>query len=340
MNICLISYELPPSGGGEATYTYNLARGLNDRGHNVVIVVPKAVAKLASEKLDLGRIRLEGVDILERPLARVVSFMTRFARDMPKISERHKIDLAHFTFDYPSIPLKLGFDTPIISTLHHLHYVEALSMIRSNENIIKQIPHMLQQMFLSFSERTLMNQSRAVIAVSKFTYDTAIKYIGARSSNMFIVPNSIDTDLYARGSGVEEFLETYNISSERIILYVGRVEKSKGLEYLIRGFASVCSRFQSANLVIVGAGDAAYVAKLQDEARIARVNHKITFTGKIEQSLLLQAYRSAEIVVLPSLMEGFGLTVLEAMTVGKPVVATRVGAIPEIVEHKQSGILV
>ncbi|MGH2639216.1 MAG: glycosyltransferase family 4 protein [Rhabdochlamydiaceae bacterium] len=343
MNICLVSYELPPVGGGEGTYTYNLARGLSDRGHNVILFVPRHVSKKSSETIQLGNIVLVPVDLVERPFVRVASFMARVIRMMPKISSDWRIELVHFTFDYPALPMNLGFERPVVSTLHHLHYVEALSIMRSNKNIVRLVPYMAQQMLLSYSEKKLMSQSRAVIAVSKFTHDSAIKYAGCKSSNLYIVPNAIDSNLYvepARGNIGSSFRELYKLGSDRIVLYVGRVKKSKGLEYLIRGFARVCDRVPSAQLVIVGGGDASYVMKLRNEAIKSHIDQRITFTGRIEQTLLFQAYLASEIVSLPSMMEGFGLTLLEAMTVGKPVVATRVGAIPEIIVDKSSGLLV
>jgi glycosyltransferase involved in cell wall biosynthesis len=216
-------------------------------------------------------------------------------------------------------------------------------MLHYTKNLVSLIPNVARLLLLSSSEKTLLKQSQAIIAVSKFTYNSAIKYVGVRSTNWHIVPNGIDTSLFAEQyshNAGDVFRKRYGLISKKLVLYVGRVERSKGLDFLIQGFAKVSDRFGDARLVIVGSGNAEYLNRLRREARREGIDQDTLFLGKIEQDLLLGAFHASDLVVLPSLMEGFGLTLLEAMTAGKPVVATRVGAIPEVVENGLTGLLV
>jgi len=347
MNICLITYELPPSGGGEGVYTYNLAVGLSNRGHQVTIVSPLHISAghmRESELFSDHNIRLLPVNVMQRPLARVSSFMKSSIRALREISSVSKIDVVHFTFDYPAYPPVdiTGLDLPIVSTLHHLHIVEAISMLHSRKNPILLMPNVLRQFLLSQSEKKLLERSQRVIAVSQFTYRSAIQYAKTNPEILRMVPNGIGSNLsknHDLSKTSKTFCNDYSTSPGNFVLYVGRIEQSKGIEYLIRGFAKV-SRFKNLKLVIVGGGTPSYFQELKRASLEVDIANQVVFTGRITDEMLSGAYASCGIFVLPSLMEGFGYTLLEAMSFGKVVLATNVGGVPEIVKNGVNGFLV
>lgn len=127
-----------------------------------------------------------------------------------------------------------------------------------------------------------------------------------------------------------------------VIGTVARLHPVKGLSYLVSAFAEVLRVFPQAHLIIVGGGGSGVEA--QEEARLRRQVENLGLAGAVTfagyRHDVPQWLARMDIFVLPSLMEGLGLALLEAMALEKPVVATRVGGIPEIVEDGHSGLLV
>ncbi|HZW55668.1 MAG TPA: glycosyltransferase family 4 protein [Nitrososphaerales archaeon] len=343
MNICLVSYELPPLGGGEGTYTYNLAKGLAYLGHKVVLVVPEQVAVIASQELQPDLVVVKPVKTSQRPLMKVSSFLNGFFRLAPSLVREFELDVIHVTFDYPPFPVTIGrLGAPVVCTLHHLHNVEALNIIHHQKNLLSILPTLARLTMLSMAERRLMSQCQGILAVSNFTRVSAVRYAGIDQHKISVVSNGIDIALYSKTDRIgatTDFCKKFGITtSEKVVLYVGRIEKSKGIEFLLEGFVQVRKKLSDARLVIVGGGSSSYVAELKKLNE--DLGQRAIFTGRIDERLLLGAYSASSVVVLPSFMEGFGLTLLEAMVSGKPVVATRVGAVPEAVEDGVSGFLV
>jgi glycosyltransferase involved in cell wall biosynthesis len=124
----------------------------------------------------------------------------------------------------------------------------------------------------------------------------------------------------------------------RRIVYVGAVLRDKGVFDLVEAMRSVCARHPGAVLTIVGGGDHLDLAR--DAARAAGLHGSIEFVGWRTRDEVLGALAGSDVFVLPSHFEGLPNAVLEAMASGLPVVATRVGSIPEVVEEGRSGLLV
>jgi glycosyltransferase involved in cell wall biosynthesis len=123
---------------------------------------------------------------------------------------------------------------------------------------------------------------------------------------------------------------------ETVLGIIARLVEQKGHCYLIEAFAKALQQNRNLRLLIVGSGT--LEDDLKDRAQKAGVSHKVIFTGyRPDTADLLSAI---DIFVHPSLWEGFGLSVLEAMAMGKPVIATRVSALPELIEDAVSGFLV
>ncbi len=123
------------------------------------------------------------------------------------------------------------------------------------------------------------------------------------------------------------------------LVYVGRIDKEKGLEYLLRAMPIVIDNIPDAHLEIVGDG-----SEKENSMRVVRelgIGGNVTFVGWVPSDRIEQYYRKSTIVVVPSLWpEAFGLVGVEAMSVGRPVIASRVGGIPEWLDDGKTGFLV
>ncbi|MCL4325125.1 MAG: glycosyltransferase family 4 protein [Candidatus Thermoplasmatota archaeon] len=124
------------------------------------------------------------------------------------------------------------------------------------------------------------------------------------------------------------------------VLFVGRLASNKGLDVLLTAFAAIRPKFPEVRLVLVGE-DAGAGAETISLAKSLGLGESVLMTGFLKDDrLLASAYREAEMLVLPSEYEAFGLVLLEAMAQGRPVIATRVGGMPEVVAEGRNGILV
>jgi glycosyltransferase involved in cell wall biosynthesis len=335
MRVCLISYEFPPGGGGEASYVRGLASGLGRMGHEVFVVTPRGPSEGSpSELFKVIRTRPR------RSFVRELEFLSEAERAVSSLAARGRIDLAHVTFDYPTFLVRLRRrGVPCVATVHHLHLVEAMAMLRHESGARKKVGQVLRASALTALEGRLARQCEAVIAVSAFTAWSVRRFLSVPPEAVRVVRNGIDAGEFAAGDK-GRFRGSFPQLGDKTVLYVGRLERSKGVHYLIPAFARVLAGVPDATMAIVGRGGGDYSRELVRIARSEGVLDRITFTGRVTQGLLADAYAASAVVALPSLMEGFGITLLEAMASGRPCVGTRVGAVPEIVEDGVNGLLV
>jgi glycosyltransferase involved in cell wall biosynthesis len=180
--------------------------------------------------------------------------------------------------------------------------------------------------------RATLRRADRVVAVTRLEAHW-LGSLGVDSSRIQVIPNGIDlTEFEARPPRRES-------DGGPRILYVGRIyPEQKGLESLVEAFA-LLPRPLDARLRLVGE-DWGGLARLERIARDLGVAGRMNATGPIPRRELLSEYASSDLFVLPSLFEPFGIVLLEAMAAGLPVVATRVGGIPEVVEENRTAILV
>jgi len=169
----------------------------------------------------------------------------------------------------------------------------------------------------AWAERKALEWADAVTAVSR----SAAERYRSLGFNVIHVPNAIDpADLPEEGT---RFFE-------RQVVYCGRLSREKGVDLLIEAIKRI-----DANLVVVGGGP------LERELReLARGNPRVRFTGPLPRGEALKLVKGSDVFILPSRHEGLSTALLEAMAMGVPVVATRVGGNPELVEHWETGLLV
>jgi glycosyltransferase involved in cell wall biosynthesis len=155
--------------------------------------------------------------------------------------------------------------------------------------------------------------------------------LGIPKMQIRIVPNAIDT---------ERFKPSAEAKDENLILFVGRIDPNKGLTVLLKALYYLKTKVK---LIIIGPPGRPwyfkYCLKLINEVNNNKV-HKVTYLGVCKTETLIRWYQKASIFTCPSLSELFGIVNLEALSCATPVVATNVGAIPEIIKNHKNGILV
>ena len=180
--------------------------------------------------------------------------------------------------------------------------------------------------------RSIVYRRAAVcIAASRAVAEEFIK-LGVGRNNIKIIPNGVDSKkFYVWG-------RTPHIKNEFVILSVGRLEKIKGHKYLVEAFAEIKKKIPGARLTLIGNGSER--KNLEAQAVSLGVRGDIEFQGELSHDKLPEYYSRADIFVMPSIQEGFGIAIIEAMASGVPVIATKAGGHLDIIEDNKTGILV
>ena len=163
------------------------------------------------------------------------------------------------------------------------------------------------------------------------------------------IHNSVDTDRWHPGltdhPGTEAVRQAYGLRPQRTVLFVGRTVPEKGVHCLIEAMAHVVRKLPDARLIVAGSpfvrAQSQHPFLSRIKKRAAELDGAVAFTGYVDHAETPHLYAAADLVVVPSLWrEPFGKVVTEAMAVGKAIIASNRGAIPEIIAHNQDGLLI
>ncbi|MEH6625333.1 MAG: glycosyltransferase family 4 protein [Motiliproteus sp.] len=193
----------------------------------------------------------------------------------------------------------------------------------SDVNIHGRVPARAKQI------RWASEQATGILSVSK-ALAAELKKIGVNGHKIHTIYNGVDHNKFGSGSGSEE-LPSY-------VLFVGNLKREKGVLELLEGFAAITSSYPDLHLVYAGGGVMA--EQLKNQAQEFGIADRVKLLGNVDHDCLPPLMRSARALVLPSYNEGVPNVVLEAMACGTPVLATRVGGIPEVMEEGVSGLLI
>ena len=191
-----------------------------------------------------------------------------------------------------------------------------------------------------FGSRRVLDDADAIICVGQSEYDEVRRRYPAK--NVFLVPNGVDVQRFARADGAA-FRDAHGfLPSEKIVLCVSRIDYQKNQLGLVRAFARFAETHPDHRLVLLGP---VTVEAYRDE--VVAETDRLGIAGKVrliegfrpDDPMLPAAYKAAEMFVLPSLHEPFGIVVLEAWAAGLPVLASRIGGIPGFVVDRETALL-
>ena len=208
----------------------------------------------------------------------------------------------------------MGF--PVVGTVH---------ISPSNDNVFDKTIMLYFKALL----RSHIKKSNKLICVSKYV-ENKLNSLGIQ--NTTVIPNAIDRHVFYKTKNPRERL---GMDKEKnIVLFVGRLSPEKGLIELMKAFTRPSMKKNL--LYIIGSGPLKRLCRLYSS-----MNKNIIFVGRVEESLLKEYYSAADITVVPSKWnEAFGMVIIESMACGTPVLASKKGAIPEIVKDGKNGFLI
>ena len=314
MKIALLVSGFPPQVlAGTEVATYNIATHLAKIGHEVHVIT-RLDEGLPRESTENGfyihRVRVINKRILESASFFINTFL---------VLRRIKPDLIH-----------------VQSILAVLHAFLAKLFLRKPFVVYGRGTDIyLASRFDRLLYKLTLARADAVIAQTN-DMKSAIQKLYHR--DVFVIPNGVDIDRFSRISRGKARIRLNIEANEKILLFVGGLRPVKGVRYLIESMSIIKQRDRNIRLLIVGDGEQR--RNLEKSTEKLNLGKWISFAGEIPSERVAEYLVASDIFVLPSLSEGFPLTVLEAMASGLPIVTTRVRGLPEIVKDNENGCLV
>jgi glycosyltransferase involved in cell wall biosynthesis len=349
LRICILSYRSNPHCGGQGVYVKNLAQSLKNLGHRVDVIAGPPELKLDHgipvhrlDGLDLydpaDPFRLPSIKELSDPLNFVewagvctMGFPEPFtfgirARNFLQTRYR-RYDIVHDNQSLSYGLWSIAKMIPTVATIHHPITVDRDIDLRAVKPFWKKFKYLRWYSFIGMQKRVARRLAK-IISVSACAGKDISRDFGIPGERFRIVPNGIDTDLFYP---VPEIRREEN----RIITTNSADIPLKGLYYLLHAVEKI-SRQRPIRLIVVGTPKKnGGIVRLIRKLGIGRL---IRFCGRIDGAEFVRQYARASLAVVPSVYEGFGLPVGEAMACGVPVISTTGGALPEVVGN--AGVLV
>ena len=219
-------------------------------------------------------------------------------------------------------------DIPHVITFHTLSRIKMQSRPGEREPLQRQEV-----------EEQLIASADRIIAFSPHERDAMARLYGGDVNRIQLAPCGVDLGTF-RPLDREESRKRLGLNGDKVLLYVGRIESLKGVELLVRTAAHL-DTCEPVKVLVVGDdnGQDREVDRLRELAETLEVGESIDFVGRVAQDELPVYYSAADVCVVPSFYESFGLAALESMACGTPVVASRVGGLSTVVQHGSTGYL-
>ncbi|MDY7079456.1 MAG: glycosyltransferase family 1 protein [Chloroflexota bacterium] len=288
--------QIEASGGESVVYVARdledgLVHQLTGNAHNVTVV----------------RTPLPSIPTYQRILKGIPYWRRRVVRD--------RLDIFHTTYyPIPQLPVPIVL---IVNDVRFVHLPDTYPRLRC--------------LFLRLVVPSSLRRATRIISISQDTKEDLIRFFGVTGDKIDVVHIVADPRFrpVADMSGLAQVRRRYGLP-ERLILYVGHLEPRKNLDRLVQAFVQLRDQdVINHHLVILGKPSFGFESML-DQVKRSDLTFQVVFTGYVEDEDMPAVYTLADVLAFPSLHEGFGIPVLEAMACGVPVITSNVSALPEI----------
>jgi glycosyltransferase involved in cell wall biosynthesis len=335
LTVMMLTWEYPPRIiGGISQHICNLSKSLAKNGANVYVVTcdfPGAPQHETTDGVEVYRI-----DSYKNPAPDFATWVYLMNVNMQKeaatLARRlgGQVDIFHahdWLVATAGIGLKHVFRKPFFATIHSTEIGRRNGIHADYERMIHE------------TEAWLTYEAWKVICCSDYMISHVRWAFGLPPDKLVMVPNGVNFAAYAKAEkeDLSQFRNRFALPQEKIVLFVGRLVFEKGAHVLVSAVPKVLEK-SDAKFVIVGNG---YMKdQLSDLVRGMGIAHKVMFTGFVDDETLRKLQKCADVSVVPSLFEPFGIVALEAMAAGSPVVVSDTGGLSEIVNHDVDGVKV
>jgi L-malate glycosyltransferase len=312
-----------PTYGGSGAVATELGIALAARGHEVHFITYRQPFRLPEF---LPRVYFHEVDVGRYPLFEYPPYDLALAVRMHEVVLSHQLDLLHVHYAIPhatsawiarEMLRQQGRDIKVITTLHGTD----ITIVGQDHSF-----HSITKFSIERSDR--------ITAVSRFLREETYFAFGCTGCRVDVIYNFIDPDIYDRGKHPPHLREQIGGDGKKILMHISNFRPVKRVRDVVKVFAEVRKEIPS---VLVMVGDGPDRGDAVEEAVTLGVDRDVFFPGKIDAVAPLLA--SADLFLLPSDRESFGLSALEALACGVPVVGTRAGGLAEVVRDGETGAL-
>lgn len=341
MRVLMFGWEFPPhNSGGLGTACFGLTRALAARKIEIIFVLPKKVG-VASPLMkmvfaDTKRIKFQTIESTLKPYVTSEGYLRerdktyteiyggtlleevrRYALRAREIAKKEKFDVIH-AHDWLSF--LAGIEAKRVSGKPLIVHMHATEFDRTGGQGVNQDVYQI--------EREGMNFADGIIAVSNFTKQKIVEYYGISPNKIQVVHNGIDECDY---EDIPERFTELKHSGQKIVLFAGRITIQKGPEYFVRAAKRVLEVNPNVLFLVAGSGD--MERQMMLEAAYLGIGDHVLFVGFLRGADLHAAYRAADLFVMPSVSEPFGLTPLESIIAGAPVLISKQSGVSEVLVH-------
>ncbi len=339
MKVCFVTQAFVRyPGDAVGSFVYRLGEKIAEDGVDVTVVAPHAQGLADSEQI--GSLTVERFHYAPQPYERLAyqgtmhravqgnllnkvllaSFLVSFVAKTVRTVRRQKADIIHAHWWFPS-----GFVSAIASAITGVPLV--VTCHGSDVGLMGKNP------LVDAAARWVFGRATAVTTVSDYLLARVVESIPALTGRAVVIPMPVDQEFTRSTAAVRP-----PQAAPRTIIAVGRLSKQKGFHDLIAAASILAQRGVDFRLLLVGDGEEREA--LKSLASCLRVQDRVEFLGTHTAAELATLCRAADVAVLPSYEEGLGLTLIEAMFCGAPVVGTRSGGISDVIADGETGALV
>ncbi|WP_048051627.1 glycosyltransferase [Methanosarcina soligelidi] len=330
MKILQVTNFFKPSweAGGPTRVVYEISKKLEENGHEVTVYTTDGYKSRLNVEKNVP-LNIDGIK-------------TYYFRNLSNyLSRRLVLPIPYYA------PFVIRKNIKSFDIIHIHEYRTLLGVMVHYYAIKYNIPYVLQAhgTVLPFFEKQKLKQifdcffgsllidSKKLIALTEKESDQ-YQMMKASIDQIEIIPNGINFSEYLELPKKGSFREKYSLNKdEKIILYLGRIHKIKGIDILINSFSKVMNKYDNVKLILVGPDDG-FSSVLNKQIESLKLNDKILFIGSLYDRDKLEAYVDADIFVLPSYSEGFPTTVLEACACETSVIISNTCSITDIIDNK------
>jgi D-inositol-3-phosphate glycosyltransferase len=324
--------------GGMSVYIRELARELGKRGHGIDVFTRIQNGE-HQRVVDLfENVRLIHLGIPNNgQLSRLAlyPYLPDFFKSIEhfRFHEGTAYDLIHSHYWLSG---RLGNWAQELWDRPHLAMLHTLGEVKNRTGVGRPEPELRIA-----TEKQLVKNCHRILAPTDREKDNLIRYYGVCGEKIGVVPCGVNLDLFYPQDKQATRKQLGIDPNDIILLYVGRFEPLKGIEGLLEAISHL-KRYQRLRLVLVG-GDgnrAPESRRLKQKVANLGIEDKVLFAGRVDQRDLPPYYNSADVLVISSHYESFGLVGLEALACGRPVVSTPVGAMETLINQSQAGYVI
>ncbi len=342
MKIAMLSVHSCPLGklgskntGGMSVYIRELARELARRGHTVDVYT-RAHESLHDQIVEFGQnariIHLKAGEGEEIEKLAIYPHLADFARDLENFRKRNALhyDLIHSHYWLSGRAgkwIQRWWNIPHVTMFHTAGAVKNAIGVGEHEPELR----------LEAEKELVKDCHRIIASTAKEKQDLTHYY--SCPETISIIPCGVNLDIF-RPIDKARALRHLGFNGEKIILFVGRIDPIKGVKNLLTAMSYLKGRML--RLVIIGGDEQSQpeVQKLKSLVQNLRIQHSVAFHGLVEQGILPYFYSAADLCVIPSYYESFGMVALESLACGTPVVAAKVGCLESVIHQGATGYVV